>query len=99
MVRSKDVCRNCGTIQQSVSYILPRCGPRVGSSQGISVGDIHQSICYGTNWHRDGPNPAFKYADNLKPEGQFASRPKEEWAPGERAPVVKRADNLKPEGA
>ena len=35
----------------------------------------------------------------MKPEGQFASRTKEEWAPGERAPFVKRADNLKPEGA
>ena len=39
-----------------------------------------------------------KRPDNLHPEGQFANRPQEEWAPGERAPVVKRADNLKPEG-
>ena len=43
--------------------------------------------------------PIKKPHDNLKPEGDFVGRPKEE-APkvGERAPVVKPQDNLKPEG-
>ena len=39
-----------------------------------------------------------KHTDNLQPEGKFAGREPEQWAPGERAPVVKRPDNLKPEG-
>ncbi|XP_011864756.1 PREDICTED: uncharacterized protein LOC105560330 [Vollenhovia emeryi] len=40
-----------------------------------------------------------KHADNLKPEGEFARKPKEE-APrrGDRADVKRPTDNLKPEG-
>lgn len=43
--------------------------------------------------------PIKKPQDNLKPEGEFTKRPKEE-APkvGERAPIKKPQDNLKPEG-
>ena len=37
-----------------------------------------------------------KHPDNLQPEGQFATREPERWAPGERADIVKRQDNLKP---
>lgn len=43
--------------------------------------------------------PVRKPQDNLKPEGDFFGRPKEE-APthGERAPIRRPQDNLRPEG-
>lgn len=43
--------------------------------------------------------PVRKPQDNLKPEGEFIGRPREE-APkrGERAPVKRPQDNLRPEG-
>ena len=40
-----------------------------------------------------------KHPDNLRPEGEFTSKPLETWKPGERAPIVKRNDNLKLEGS
>ena len=35
-----------------------------------------------------------RHPDNLQPEGQFASRQVDQWAPGQRAAIIKHDDNL-----
>ena len=45
------------------------------------------------------PCKYYKHGDNLKVEGDFASRTQESWHKGERVSKIHHKDNLKIEGA